>query len=171
MELFEFEGLFQTYYSGVYRWLYYLLGERTAAEDLAQEVFLKLYCQPPGDKSNLRGWLRRVAANLAYNYLRSEERRRRREEGEVFKEARGVIALEEALLREEEARRVRNCLAQLSPRERLCLLLRQEGYSYAEIASIIQVDKNSVGTILARARRHFVTLYNRNEGREGHVSR
>jgi len=36
IELFEFEGLFQTYYSGVYRWLYYLLGERTAAEDLAE---------------------------------------------------------------------------------------------------------------------------------------
>ncbi|MGB9661494.1 MAG: sigma-70 family RNA polymerase sigma factor [Moorellaceae bacterium] len=163
--------MFQTYHSEVYRWLYYLVGERPAAEDLAQEVFLKLYCRPPGDKSNLRGWLMRVAANLAYNYLRGEQRRRRREEGSFLKERCNLTSLEEALLRDEEARRVRDCLARLSPRERLCLLLRQEGYSYAEIASVIQVDKNSVGTILARARRHFVVLYDGCEGREKNVSR
>lgn len=57
----------------------------------------------PGDKSNLGGWLMRLAANLAYNYLRGEERRRRREEGSALKETCGVISLEEAFLRDEEA--------------------------------------------------------------------
>jgi len=71
----EFETLFQSYYPLVYRRLYYLLGERAAAEDLTQEVFLKLYHQPPRERSNLGGWLLRVAANLAYNRLRGEERR------------------------------------------------------------------------------------------------
>jgi len=164
----EFEALFQTYYPRVYRRLYYLLGERAAAEDLTQEVFLKLYHQPPRDKSNLGGWLLRVAANLAYNHLRGEERRRRREEERV-QETSSVIPLEEAVIRDQEARQVHICLAQLPPRDRLCLLLKNIGYSYAEIAAVIQVDKNSVGTILARARRHFAALYKELEGRDDHV--
>jgi RNA polymerase sigma factor (sigma-70 family) len=165
----EFEVLFKNYYPLVYRRLYYLLGERAAAEDLTQEVFLKLYRQPPQDKNNLGGWLLRTAANLAYNRLRDEERRRRREEGQFRVEA-GVIFLEEAFIRSQEARQVHQCLAQLPPRDSICLLLKNAGYSYTEIAAAIQVDKNSVGTILARARRRFADLYSKLEGRNGYVS-
>jgi len=165
----EFEVLFQSYYPLVYRRLYYLLGERAAAEDLTQEVFLKFYRQPPRDKSNLGGWLLRTAANLAYNRLRDEERRRRREEGHFRKEA-GVIPPEEAFIRSQEARQVHQCLAQLPPRDSICLLLKNAGHSYTEIATTIQVDKNSVGTILARARQRFAALYNKLERRNGHVS-
>ncbi|WP_433542754.1 RNA polymerase sigma factor SigX [Neomoorella humiferrea] len=165
----EFEALFQSFYPLVYRRLYYLLGERAAAEDLTQEVFLKLYYQPPREKSNLGGWLLRVAANLAYNYLRGEERRRRHEENQAREEG-GVIPLEEAVIRSQEARLVHQCLAKLPPRDRICLLLKNAGHTYAEIAAVIQVDKNSVGTILARARRHFIALYSELEGRDDHVS-
>jgi hypothetical protein len=45
--LTEFEALFQSYHTLVYRRLYYLLGERAVAEDLTQEAFLKLYHSPP----------------------------------------------------------------------------------------------------------------------------
>ncbi|MBC7342885.1 MAG: sigma-70 family RNA polymerase sigma factor [Clostridia bacterium] len=168
----EFEALFRSYYPRVYRRLYYLLGERAAAEDLTQEVFLKLYRKPPRDESNLGGWLSRVAANLAYNYLRGEERRRCREERQVrgAQDPSRVILLEEAIVRGEEARQVHSCLARLSPRERLSLLLRNVGYSYAEIAAAIEVDKSSVGTILARARRHFAALYQQYQGRDDHAT-
>jgi len=107
---------------------------------------------------------------LAYNYLRGEERRRRREEGQ-FREEAGVIPLEEAFIRSQETRQVHSCLAQLPPRDRICLLLKNAGYSYAEIAAVIQVEQNSVGTILARARRHFAALYSKFEGRDDHVPR
>lgn len=153
----------------MYRRLYYLLGERAAAEDLTQEVFLKLYRQPARERDNLGGWLLRVAANLAYNHLRGEGRRRRREESQYREEA-GVIPLEEAVIRGQEARLVHQCLARLPPRDRICLLLKDAGHSYAEIAAVIQVDRNSVGTILARARRHFASLYSELEGRDDRVS-
>ncbi|HHW42845.1 MAG TPA: sigma-70 family RNA polymerase sigma factor [Desulfotomaculum sp.] len=165
----EFEALFQSYYPLVYRRLHYLLGERTAAEDLTQETFLKLYRQPPRDKENPGGWLLRVAANLAYNFLRGEERRRRREENQV-REATGVVPLEEIIIRNQEARQVHHCLDQLPPRDRLCLLLKNVGYSYAEIAAVLQVDRNAVGAILSRARRRFAALYSQYEGRDDHVS-
>jgi len=168
----EFEALFQGYHALVYRRLYYLLGERAAAEDLTQEAFLKLYHSPPREKNKLGGWLLRVATNLAYNYLRSEERRRRREDDQYRdRDEAGVIPLEEAVIRSQEARLVHHCLAKLSPRDRICLLLKNAGHSYAEIAAAIQVDKNSVGTILARARRHFADFYNELERRDDRVSR
>ncbi|MBS3975852.1 MAG: RNA polymerase sigma factor SigX [Syntrophomonadaceae bacterium] len=170
MTLAEFEALFQSYHTLVYRRLYYLLGERAVAEDLTQEAFLKLYHSPPREKNNLGGWLLRVAGNLAYNHLRGEERRRRREEGQHREEA-DVISLEEAVIRNEDARLIRQCLIKLPPRDRICLLLKNAGHSYAEIAAIIQVDKHSVGTILARARRHFASLYNELEGSDDRVSK
>ena len=167
--LAEFEALFQSYHSMVYRRLYYLLGEQAAAEDLTQETFLKLYHRPPREKNNLCGWLLRVAANLAYNYLRGEVRRLRREENLCREEA-GVIPLEEAVIQNQEAYLVHQRLTKLEPRDRICLLLKNAGYSYAEIAAVIQVDKNSVGSILARARRHFASMYCESEGREDRVS-
>lgn len=153
----------------MYRRLYYFLGERAAAEDIAQDVFLKLYHQPPRERSNLGGWLLRVAANLSYNYLRGEERRCRREKSQCREDA-GATSPEEVVIRSQEARLVHQCLAKLPPRDRICLLLKNAGHSYAEIAEVIQVDKNSVGTILARTRRHFASLYNESEGRDDRVS-
>jgi len=153
----------------VFRRLYNLLGERVAAEDLTQEVFLKLYYCPPRERNNLGGWLFKVATNLAYNYLRDEGRRQCREEKQ-YREDSGILPLEETVIRNQEARLVRQCLAKLAPRDRICLLLKDSGHSYAEIASIIEVDKNSVGTILARARRHFADFYDELGGRDDHVS-
>ncbi len=165
----EFDALYQSYQALVYQRLYYLLGEREAAREITQEVFLKLHLSPPRDQSGLGGWLLRVAANLGYNYLRGEARRRRREEGQYREEA-DVVPLEEAVIRDQEAKRVHRCLANLEPRDRMCLLLRNAGHSYTEIASVIEVEKSSVGTILARARRHFRDLYNDLEGRGDYVS-
>jgi len=111
----------------------------------------------------------KVADNMSYNYLRGEERRRRREESQALTSSGSIISLEEAVIRNQDARQVHNCLARLSARDRLCLLLKNVGYSYAEIADIIQVDKNSVGTILARARKNFAEVYRQYEGRDDSV--
>lgn len=166
----EFEAWYQRFYAPVYRRLYYLLGDWAAAEDLTQEVFLQLHRRPPRQRDNPGGWLLQVATNLAYNHLRGEGRRHRREEG-LGREEPVAIPLEEIVIRDEEARRVHQCLAQLPPRDRICLLLKDAGHSYAEIAAAIQVDKNSVGTTLARARQHFASLYSTLDGRGDRVSK
>lgn len=98
-----------------------------------------------------------MATNLAYSYLRGEKRRRHREE-ERFQAGAGITPPEEKVIRSQEACQVHRCLTKLPPRDRICLLLKNEGYSYAEIAAVVKVEKNSVGTILARARRHFAAL-------------
>ena len=62
-------------------------------------------------------------------------------------------------LRREAREQVRAALADLSERQRACLLLRHAGYSYAEIAATLGVAIGSVGVLLARAERAFRERY------------
>src|SRR3990172_8105455 len=76
---FNFKELFEAHYPMVLRHLLLIVGERATAEGLAPETFIKLYESPPREFTNLSGWLVRVATNLAYNHLRGEKNRKRRE--------------------------------------------------------------------------------------------
>lgn len=160
----DFEELYRRYYPGVVRQLTFLLGERAAAEEVAQETFLKLYNEPPPRAENLPGWLARVGGRLALNALRGDERRRRREEKLARFENREVVALEEAVLRQETVLRVRRALDGLAPRDRLALLLRHTGFTYREIATALGLSPGSVGTTLARAQKSFLAYYRREGG-------
>ena len=76
----SFEALFLRHYERIYNILYRLLGNRADAEDVAQQVFLKLYHSPrlvrlANSEANVAGWLYRVAVNEGYNALRSKRRR------------------------------------------------------------------------------------------------
>jgi RNA polymerase sigma factor (sigma-70 family) len=145
------------------------LGSRAAAEDVAQETFIKLYQSPPREPSNLGGWLTRVSANLAYNHLRSEKSRRRREISSAQHAAGRETGPEEELLRVEEVAFTRQALELLPERDRACLLLKFSGMNYAEIARVTGIKENSVGTILARARAKFKREYIRIKGSDDGV--
>jgi RNA polymerase sigma factor (sigma-70 family) len=67
---------------------------------------------------------------------------------------------DQELDRKEGIGRVRRALAGLDTRDRTLLLLRQEGFSYRELAEAVGVKATSVGTLLARARRRFVRAMN-----------
>lgn len=58
-----------------------LTRDRTAGEDLAQEVWVRTLERPPADTGSVRGWFARTAKNLWSNERRSERRRRVREQG------------------------------------------------------------------------------------------
>ena len=60
-----------------------------------------------------------------------------------------------AVERSEEIATVRAALERLDPRDREMLLLREEGFSYRDLAEVVGVAPGSVGTLLARARRRF----------------
>lgn len=160
----EFEELYRRYYAQVVRHLMYLVGERTVAEEVAQDVFFKLYTTPPPREENLLGWLYLVGSRLALNALRGEKRRRQREEQWVWRHYPEVVPLEEAAMRQAAVQRVRRVLESLRPRERLALLLRHVGFTYREIAEALGVAPGSVGTILVRAQKGFLARYRQEEG-------
>lgn len=155
----DFKEIFETHYAPIFRWTAYLLDDLIAAEDVAQDTFIRLLYSPPKEETNIAGWLKKAAANLAFNYLRSEKQRREREVKSKALEQNSRGSAEDDLLEIEGLAEVRSSLNQLEARDRLCLLLKASGYSYEEISEVICVKKSSVGTLLVRAQAKFKKIY------------
>lgn len=157
-ESLNFHDIYQTYYKVVFKHTAYITGNLQAAEDLTQEAFIKLYGNPPAH-DNVGAWLCRVASNLAYNYLRDEKVKKKKEPAVSEMDVDKVISIEDIAIRNQEVRLTRRILNTLAERDRMCLLLKFSGYKYHEIAEIIGVDKASIGTILARSQAKFMERY------------
>jgi RNA polymerase sigma-70 factor (ECF subfamily) len=162
----SFEALFLRYYDRIYNILYRLLGNQADAEDVAQQVFLKLYHAPrrirlQGEETNVAGWLYRVAVNIGHNTLRSQKRRRNwfQKLDRLWPfEASSPDPVEIAASRETQDK-VRQVLAEMKPREAKLLLLRHSGLSYKELAVVLNVAPGSIGSLLTRAERAFAQKY------------
>ncbi len=168
--LFEaaFRDAFAARFAPLYRYLNRLTGDPELASDIAQQAFVRLFERGmmPDDP---RVWLVTVAHNLFRDERRRSARRRRllarRTADTTIADA--APAPDEAVLTAEQRATARAALARLSTRERQLLLLRYEGYSYAELAAATHVEPTSVGTLLARA----TVAFRRAVEGEGHASR
>jgi RNA polymerase sigma factor (sigma-70 family) len=118
-----------------------------------QETFVRLTEHPPRDTTGIRAWLFTVATNLARDALKIGNRRRRLliENGGLLRPSAPDPDAAEGVEREEARERVRRALAALSERERLLLLMREEGFKHREIAEAVGTTTASVGTLIARA--------------------
>jgi len=158
----NFEALFDTVYPSLFRYCNRLTGDPDQAEDLAQEAFFRLLDRgAEGTDAGLRSWLFMVATNLIRDRSRTRETRRRILSSVPPPE--NAPGPDHDLARSEEIERVRKVLECLSERDRRMLLLRQEGFSYREIAEIVGISHRSVGTILARALQRFAREMSNNE--------
>jgi RNA polymerase sigma-70 factor (ECF subfamily) len=138
--------------------------DRTAAEDLAQEVFVRLWRALPryDPERPFLPWLRTVATNQIINLLtRGDEKERRRTASlETCAEAMGALppdpAAEEApaiALRHERARAVRQAVGRLRPEMRLIVALRYfRGLDYEELGRLLSLPAGTVKNRLFRAR-------------------
>ncbi|MDI6816923.1 MAG: sigma-70 family RNA polymerase sigma factor [Actinomycetota bacterium] len=154
---FAFRELFEANYPMVLRHLILILGDQTAAEDIAQETFIRLYERPPKEFTNLSGWLIKISTNLAYNYLRGEKSRKRREMADT-----PVMEIyADDFYRMGETEEVREALRRLDYRDRVLIVLKFYGFSYLEISEMTGVKKASVGKSLARALEKFQKAYER----------
>lgn len=158
----SFDALFYRHYDRVYGILFRLVGSKAEAEDLAQEVFLKLHAHATSrrwvDDENISAWLYRVALNQGYNALRERKRLWQRNRYLLPDGDQGENTEREYMQREEQAA-VRATLARLPERQAMLLVLRQMGFSYQECAEVCRVAPGSVGTLLARAAEAFRKAY------------
>lgn len=154
----NFDALFETLYPSLFRYLHRLTGDADAAEDMAQEAFVRLLAQDLPE-NEVRPWLFAVGTNLVRDRARKQERRQRLLQAvPVLPSAVGPRP-DEAVERQEQIDRVRAALAHLAPRDQQLLLMREEGFSYEEMARAISVAPGSIGTLIARALKRFAGAY------------
>jgi RNA polymerase sigma-70 factor, ECF subfamily len=166
----SFDEAFTLHHRAVFRAAYALVRDAGLAEDVTQEVFLKLY-QHLGslkDEEHVRPWLLRVASNTALNAIRSRGRAGAREEEFAVAATvggSGPVGVEADYERRTEIEEARRALAQLKEPMRSCLLLKQQGLSYKEIAQTLSINEANVGSLIARGRKEFTRVYGKIGGR------
>ncbi len=147
-----FHLLFEAYKDRVYSIALHFTADDSAARDVSQQVFLKLFSAIKGFRqdSQLTTWLYRIVANACMDERRSRRRFTPLEqEGGPRMVTRGLQ--EENLRRSQLAESVRIAISGLSPKLRLPVLLKYiEGLSYEEIAESLGV---SMGTVASRLNR------------------
>lgn len=157
----DFDSVFASLYPSLFRYLQRLTGDADVAEDIAQEAFVRLLRQSLPE-AEVRPWLFTVAMNLVRDRARKSERRRR-----LLTTAPPLVTRpnmpDEDMERHERISAVRDVLDRLPERDRQLLLMREEGFKYDEIAIVIGVAPASVGTLIARALRKFVSAYEARE--------
>lgn len=158
----DYDALFRKLYPSLFRYLHRMTGDTDAADDIAQESFVRLLGRSmPEDEARL--WLFTVATNLFRDSARTSKRRERLLAVRPWSPA-ALPRPDETLDRNVAIARVREGLEKLSERDRQMLMMREEGFRYDEIAKVAGVAPGSVGTLLARAARRFVAAYDAPEG-------
>jgi RNA polymerase sigma-70 factor (ECF subfamily) len=162
-----FEELVVRYQPRLVRVLEHLVGSRELAEDLTQEVFLRVFRarKQYAAGAKFATWLFTIANNAALNALRNRARRHEiqlapRESGSMgVRTLDGMIAASSGQMparqldKAEVRQVVRVAMESLGERQRLAVLLNKfEGMSYAEIAETMELSLPAVKSLLSRAR-------------------
>ena len=136
----------------VYRYLFRVLENHQEAEDLTQEVFLRLYTylQNGNTVTNARAWVFRVAHNVAIDRQRRKVEFEPMDADGLEKTCDPAPGAEQRVLDGEQYGRLKRALRGLSSQEKHCLELRAEGLSYREIADILDMRMPTLVKYLGR---------------------
>jgi RNA polymerase sigma factor (sigma-70 family) len=163
-EQIAFDEAFMLHHRTVFRVARSVVQDAGLAEDVTQEVFLRLYNNMGAITSEemLRPWLIRVALNVAKNTLRGNIRANTREENYVKEtEENSVSSVETDYEQREQIKEINRALEKIKEPLRSCLILKKQGLSYREIADSLSLNESSIGTFIARARKEFVRHYDK----------
>lgn len=155
-----FEVLVNQYSARVSNTIYHILGISSDVDDLAQEVFIKVYKHLDNfnQKSKFSTWLYRITVNTVYDYLRKKRHRRTISLEELEPEEPGrFTALPEAVTGQAEQNELQKLLhkliQELPVKYRTVVILKDiEGLAYNEIAGIMKCSLGTVESRLYRAR-------------------
>ncbi|MGH9612518.1 MAG: sigma-70 family RNA polymerase sigma factor [Bryobacteraceae bacterium] len=154
---FDIEIVFRAQYERIARVIARVVGDPARAEELAVEVFLKLWRNRQAQGAQVQGWLYRTAVRTGLDELRRQTRRTRYER--LLGIVRRTPTPEEIRAETEEQERVRLVIGIIAPRQAELLVLRSQGLSYEAVASALDLNPASVGTLLSRAQQAFRKEY------------
>ena len=137
------------------RYVGFLGVDAETAREIVQESFLRLHehLLEGGDQTHLRGWLYRVAHNLARNAqsaFRSKKTDRLADATPTGDLAAADVSIEEDLRARERVELFQRAMQELSAAQRECLVLRAQGLKYREIAEALNLSVSTVGENVQR---------------------
>jgi len=151
-----FEDLVRAYQHRVFGVALRMLGSRAEAEEVAQEVFLRVHraIDDFRGESKLSTWLYAIASRLCLNHLASGERRAAREGEETLTRlASSHAGPADELERSELEAALHRAIAELPEDRRIVVVLRDlQGLAYDEIAAALELELGTVRSRLHRAR-------------------
>jgi RNA polymerase sigma-70 factor (ECF subfamily) len=154
----EFEEIFREHCEFVYRTAYSVTGNRPDAEDVLQNIFLKLLQRefPPDLKQTPRAYLYRAAVNVSLNLVRSRKNQRICGDVDLLE----VMATDSTADHEDDLQRsLVEAIAQLKPRAVEMLILRYtHGYSDVQIGRMLGKSRGTIAVTLYRARARLRSL-------------
>ena len=161
---FDLPDIFRKDYKRITHVISRIIGDPARAEELAVDVFCKLWRTAKAHGPKAGGWLYRTAIRISLDELRRRQRREKYES--LFSFLRSPSTPEETHLETERQQHVRAVLSSLKRRDAELLLLRSDGLSYQEIADTLELNLASVGTLLSRAEEKFRRRYTRRYGEQ-----
>jgi RNA polymerase sigma-70 factor (ECF subfamily) len=161
-----FAPVFHHYRRKIYSYAYHLCGDSAQADELVQDVFMKVWMHREKLPHVLRfdNWLFTIARNQVFDMLKNmaKESALRRQMAALPEP--GANLVEDIVLTRENEEQLQRALDQLSPRQRLIFTLsRHQGMKHEEIASHLHISRHTVKTHLVQALRtlrdilHFPT--------------
>jgi RNA polymerase sigma-70 factor, ECF subfamily len=159
-----FAYLAQKYRRPMVSFMYRMCRNATAAEDLAQEVFLRVYRSRSGYEASAKftTWLYRIATNLAVNYARDTRHERPentvsldepdQETGTTMDVPDASLTAEESLVRRERLAAIRKKVQGLPERQRLAVVMHKyQQMDYQQIAEVLKLSESATKSLLFRA--------------------
>jgi RNA polymerase sigma-70 factor (ECF subfamily) len=159
-----FKEIVDLYQKPLINFIARFLGDKTIAEDIAQEVFLKVFKSARDYKpiAKFKTWLFTIASNLCLNHIR--DNRNRLQVMDIFElnEA-GFLAIapdeycpEKTFKNKEIAKVICDAIRSLPEKQKIALLLQKyNGFSYNEISQIMECSVSAVESLIQRARQNL----------------
>ena len=157
-----FEKIYKAASNYVYNIAFRITGNKEAAEEVTQDVFLKIHANLKyfRYRSSVKTWIYRITVNTAINTIKrmSKELNRRTDYDDSIINRPASEKLKERINKEENEMLVKRLLDSLNPKQKACVVLRDmEGLSYKEIANTLNININTVRSRLKRAREKLLT--------------
>jgi RNA polymerase sigma-70 factor (ECF subfamily) len=159
-----FNFLVQKYHRAMVHFLFRMVHTQAVAEELAQEVFLRVYRSRESYRAEAKftTWLYRIATNLAVNYARDTKHERTaqnvyldvpdEETGTTPEVADDEPTVEQRLLRDERMAAIRKHVVALPERQRMAVLMHKyQGLDYRQIGEVLKLSESATKSLLFRA--------------------
>ncbi len=159
-----FDYLLRKYRKPIVSFMYRMTRSQAVAEELAQEVFLRVYRSRETYRAEARfsTWLYRIATNLGVNHARDTRHERSAstvyldepdaETGTTPDVADGTPSAEAGLLRQERMNAIRDCVMALPERQRMAVIMHKyEGMDYHQIGDVLKLSESATKSLLFRA--------------------